>query len=215
MPAPSGPLHWIERMRLQVLLTMDPPGRSAADLARAAIRGGADTIQLREKSLEVPGFLDTAREVQAACQEGGAILVINDRVEAVLPSGARGVHLGQEDMPPGEARRVLGAGVIVGVSCHSLEEALKAEEDGADYVALGCIFPSPTKPHLQPAGTELIGRVADRVRTPIVAIGGIRAENVARVIEAGAQAIAVSSAVNDAPNPESAARRLREAFPNP
>lgn len=215
MSTPEAASRSPKRMRLHVLLPKAPEGRSTGDVARALIRGGADVIQLREKSADAAEFLEVARECRQACDAGGAILILNDRVEAVLPSEADGVHLGQEDLDPHEARGHLGEGAIIGVSCHSVEEALRAVDRGADYLSVGCIFPSPTKPHLQPVGPEMIARVAERVALPLVAIGGIRPENVARVIEAGAQAVAVSSAVLQAPDPEAAVRQLLRAIPVP
>ena len=214
MPRPFARIESLKRLRLQILLPKGPPEFDAADRARAAIRGGADAIQLREKSAGADEFLEEAKEIRRACDESGALFIVNDRVEAVLPSRADGVHLGQEDTPPQEARRILGDEAIIGVSCHSVEEALRAEEAGADIISIGCIFPSPTKPDLVPCGPGLIEEVARRVRIPLMAIGGIRPENIREVFEAGARAAAVSSAAISAPDLESAVQRLRKGIPS-
>lgn len=213
MPTPGALRDRLDRMRIQVLLPITGSAASTADLARAVIRGGADAIQLREKSADDAAFLEAAGDLRKACDEGGAILIVNDRVGAVLPSRADGVHLGQGDTDLREARRLLGEGSIIGSSCHSLEEALRARDGGADYIAIGCIFRSPTKPHLRPAGVDRIARIAAEVGLPLVAIGGIRPENAASVFEAGAHAVAVSSAILEASDPEAAVRRLRAAIP--
>ncbi|MCZ6692106.1 MAG: thiamine phosphate synthase, partial [Planctomycetota bacterium] len=200
--------------RLQILLPKAPAGESTGAWVRALIRGGADSIQLRQKEATDREFTEIAREVRGACDAGGAIFIVNDRVDAALASEADGVHLGQDDMDPREARHILGDTPLIGVSCHSVDEAIQAEAAGADYIAVGCIFASPTKPDLRPVGPELIAEIARRVRRPLVAIGGIRPENVALVIRAGAQAAAVSSAILSSPDLEGATRRLREAIPD-
>ena len=215
MPTPVPLQKALEEMRLLVLLPMAPGEGGTGGRAREILRGGAEGIQLREKAADPARFLQGALEVREACDEEGGIFMVNDRVEAVFPSRADGVHLGQEDLPAAEARRLLGEGVILGVSCHSVDEALRAEDAGADYLALGCIFPSPTKPELEPVGTDLIVQVASKVQLPLMAIGGLGPENIADVFEAGARAAAVSSAALRGPDPESAVRRLREAIPYP
>ena len=188
-------------------------GRNLIALIEAAVRGGVTVVQLRGKDLPFRDFLDLARTAVACLKKHHAPLLINDRVDIALASGAAGVHLGQDDMPVAFARKVLASKTLIGVSVNSVEEACEAERLGADYVGLGPIYPTGTKatslPVLGPAG---IRAVKARVSIPVVAIGGISLLNACEVREAGADGIAVVSALLGAADIKKAARELKKAF---
>ncbi len=188
-------------------------GRDLAALAAAAVDGGATIVQLRSKAVPDPEFLALARRVLAALSPSGVPLIVNDRVHAAAACGAAGVHLGQDDMPPAEARRILGQGRIVGVSVNTVDEALRAERDGADYVGLGPVHPTGSKatglPVLGPDGVRM---VSSAVSIPVVAIGGVTAANARPLLDAGAAGVAVISAILGRPDVREAARELRRAL---
>ncbi|MBI3331217.1 MAG: thiamine phosphate synthase [Candidatus Omnitrophica bacterium] len=197
--------------RLYVIVDRAAVGpRGLEEVAAAAIRGGADVLQLRDKAASARRLLDAARALLALTRPAGIPLIINDRVDVAASAGADGVHLGQDDLPLPEARRLLGPGRVIGQSTHSLEQTVAAEAAGADYLGLGPIFPTPTKPESGSIGTALISAVTSRVRVPVVCIGGIDGGNVARVLEAGATRVAVVRAVCAAADPAAAARDLKE-----
>ena len=188
-------------------------GRSNAEVVEEAIAGGADVIQLRDKGYTVKQLLQEALKLRDITRASGVPFIINDRVDVALAADADGVHLGQDDFPIAWARRLLGRDRIIGISTHNLEEALQAEKDGADYIGIGSAFPTTTKSDARPlAGLELITDIKRNVNIPVVAIGGINAENAAQVREAGADCIAVISAVVSADNIRKAAKNLREKF---
>ena len=143
------------------------------------------------------------------------LFIVNDGVDIAMASRADGVHLGQEDLPVPAARRIMGEEMIIGVSTHSLEEALRAEREGVDYVAIGPIFPTSTKldSHL-PVGIEMIGEIKKELSIPVVAIGGIRTENIEKVLKMGADGIAVFNAIFGQENVEVAIRRLSQKIRN-
>lgn len=184
-------------------------GRGHMDVVSAAIRGGATMIQLREKAATTTSFVELGQELRAVTREAGVPLIVNDRVDVALAVGADGVHVGQDDMPAAMARRLIGSSMILGISATTLEEALQGERDGAEYLGVGPIFPTGTKPDAGPAmGISGLSAIANRVRIPIVAIGGVGPDNVASMIAAGAAGVAVVSAVVSAPDVEGAARLL-------
>ena len=186
------------------------PGRSHADIARAALAGGADAVQLRDKSATAQNLCLLVTEIQPIARKFGAVLLVNDRVDVALVAGADGAHVGQEDLPAREARRLLPPPSVLGVSAGTVEEARKAARAGADYIGVGPVFPTPTKPDAgEPIGVEGLARVARAVEVPVVAIGGITLENVTAVIEAGASGAAVVSAVVSAQDMAQAARALK------
>ncbi|MEW6573579.1 MAG: thiamine phosphate synthase [Bacillota bacterium] len=193
--------EFLNNLRLYVIVGTSHTGsRPVPDVVREAIRGGAGLIQLREKQLPARSFLELARLLRDITNEGGVPLIINDRVDIAAASGADGVHLGQEDLPVSAARRILGYRAIIGVSAHSVAEAVAAEQDGADYVGVGPVFATTTKPELEPKGLLLLNAVLQAVHVPVVAIGGINRENVASVVGAGVNRVAVVSAVAGAPD---------------
>ena len=183
-------------------------GRGLPELLDAILKGGGRLIQLREKALPLVELLPLAERLARQCREVGALFIVNDRADLALAAGADGLHVGQEDLPAGRARALLRPGMILGVSTHDPEQARRAVADGADYVAVGAIFPTTTKPSFELVGLELIRRVRSQIPVPLVGIGGITADNAATVLAAGADAVAVISALCGAPDPEAATRLL-------
>ena len=185
------------------------PGQVARDL----IAGGVDIIQVRAKEKSHADRVDLGRAVVSAAFQYKVPVIINDDIEAAFEAGADGVHLGQEDWAaiPREERGARLANMrIVGLSTHSLEQALAAERDGADYLGVGPVFPTLTKPGVKPVGVELVREVAARVKTPFFAIGGITLDNIGEVLEAGATRAAVVSAILKAPDKTEVAAALKK-----
>ena len=199
--------------QLYVIIDRTASGsRDLAELTMAAIRGGADVIQLRDKSASSAQLIREAKRLLPVTRAARIPLIINDRVEVVDAVGADGVHLGQDDGPIEEARRLLGSTRLIGKSTHSFEQALAAEREGADYIGFGPIFPTPTKPEYASIGTSLIQEVLMRVKVPVVCIGGIDPTVLRSVLAAGATCVAVVRAVCSADDPERAARRLKQTL---
>ena len=178
-------------------------------VAEEAIAGGADCLQLREKTLEGGEFLARAKVLADVCRRAGVLFVVNDRPDVAVLCGADGVHVGQGDLPAAEVRKVVGRDMLVGVSTHSAEQARQAARDGADYVGIGPVFPSGTKPRDFVAGLAAARDVAAAVKIPAVAIAGITESNVDDVMSTGVQAAAVTAAVAGSENPRAAAARLK------
>ena len=197
-------------VRLYVLISSSPCRGSLRETARAAIAGGADAIQLREKEAPDAQLLAMAAELRELTDETNRLLIINDRPDIAAIVGADGVHLGQHDLPIAESRRLLRPGAVVGRSTHSLAQARAAVNEGADYIAVGPVFTTATKDAGAPVGTKLLKDVLAEVTLPVVAIGGINAENAGEVAAAGAQCLAVSSAICNADNITAAASAIRE-----
>jgi thiamine-phosphate pyrophosphorylase len=187
-------------------------GRDLGDLLDAVIAGGARMIQLRDKSSPSGRLLPLAEQLRARCRDLGAIFIVNDRVDLAVAVGADGVHLGQDDLPPRVARPLLRPGMILGVSTHSVEQARRAQADGADYVAVGSMFPTRTKPDFELVGPALVRALRPEIRVPLVGIGGITPDNVGDVIRAGADGVAVISAVCGAPDPAAASAHFLDAI---
>jgi thiamine-phosphate pyrophosphorylase len=199
-------------VRLYVLLS--GAGCTAAldwTIAEAAA-GGAGMFQLREKDLSDRDLLERARDVRRWTRAAGALFIVNDRPDIARLVEADGVHLGQEDMPIREARRILGAEALVGVSTHDLGQVRQAILDGASYIGVGPVFPSGTKEFGGFVGPELVKQAVAETSLPVFAIGGINQENIAAVAAAGARRVAVGQAVGRAEEPRQAARELREAL---
>jgi thiamine-phosphate pyrophosphorylase len=189
---------------------------SHLELARLAIAGGADTIQYRQKTGSTREMIQTATALRQLCDQAGVCFIVNDRVDVALASQAHGVHLGQDDFPLPLARQLLGPKAILGGSASSLEEARKCLAEGADYLGFGPVFATTSKADAGPAsGLALLGRVVEEIGLPVVAIGGIDALNAPLVMAAGAQGVAVISAVCCQDDPAAAARALREALRSP
>jgi thiamine-phosphate diphosphorylase len=190
-------------------------GRSPVEVARAALAGGASMLQWRDKARDKGEQLPDLRAIYRLCVEHDAILIVNDHADLALvlddasaPRGLLGVHVGQKDLPLVEVRRIVPRDFIVGVSTNNPAEALQAERDGASYVAVGDIFGTTAKQGTRPASPERLAQVKTAVQVPVIGIGGINAGNVAQVMAAGADGVAVISAVCAAPDPQAAARVL-------
>ncbi|PIE68581.1 MAG: thiamine phosphate synthase [Deltaproteobacteria bacterium] len=187
-------------------------GRRTVEVVQQAVLGGVTCVQLREKNCSTREFLTEARALQTLLKPLAVPLIVNDRLDIALAVDAAGVHLGQSDMPLAEARRLLGSARIIGISAESLEDALEAEEQGADYIGISPVFATPTKTDAaSPHGLAGVRAIRRRVQLPLVGIGGIGVENAAEVIAAGADGLAVVSAIMSADCPETAARALRQA----
>lgn len=199
--------------RLYLILEAAPGGRDALPIVEAALRGGVDIVQLREKALPDAGIVTVARRLAAACDRAGALFVLNDRPDLAADSHADGVHVGQDDAPVAEARRVAGAGRLVGLSTHSPAQIEAANASGADYIGVGPVWETATKPGRQAVGLELVAEAARSAQLPWFAIGGIDLGNAARATAAGATRIAVVRAIRDASDPEAAARAFRALLP--
>jgi thiamine-phosphate pyrophosphorylase len=207
------------RLDLRLNAIVDPEragGHQLADLAMRCVRGGATLVQLRDKHAETRALIDEARAIKLALAPFAVPFVVNDRVDVAMAAGADGVHLGQDDMAIEDARRLLGANAIIGLSVKSVEEAEAARLDLVDYVGSGGVYATSSKQQknvpIGPAGlTRIIAVLRRRAPDlPVCGIAGIDASNAAEVIAAGADGVAVISAVSLAPSPETAARQLRE-----
>jgi len=186
------------------------PGKDHLMIAREALAGGADMIQLRDKSPDLRALLPQAREIRALCRRHGALFIVNDRVDLALLTDADGAHVGQDDLPPEAARQLLGPHRILGISTHSREQAEAATRCGADYIGFGPIFGTHSKATgYAPRGLVCLQEVRAAVSVPILAIGGLTLENVADTIRAGATAPAVISAVVAASDIAEATRAFR------
>ena len=174
------------------------------------LQGGGRVVQLRDKERSPVDLYPLARQLRSRCREVGCLFIVNDRVDLALAVEADGVHVGQDDFPARAARRLLGPGMILGVSTHDLGQARAARDDGADYVAVGSMFPTGSKPGFQLVGPQLLRAVRPEIAVPLVAIGGITVDNVGEVVRAGADAVAIISAVCAAPDPAEATRSFLE-----
>jgi len=183
--------------------------RDPAELTRQLIAGGVDIIQVRAKGLPHPQRVELALAVIGVAFRHKVPVIVNDDIQAAFESGADGVHLGQEDFAA-VAKDKLAAMRLVGLSTHSLEQALRAERDGADYIGVGPVFATGTKPHVKPVGLELLKEVAGKVAIPFFAIGGITLDNLDAVREAGATRVAVVSAILRRADVTNAARAFKQ-----
>jgi len=198
--------------RLHVLTDRDTSrGRSHLQVAEAAIAGGADVLQLRDKEASSGRLYQEALQLRKLTRDARVPFIVNDRLDIALAVDADGVHVGQSDLPASAVRKILGPGKILGVSVDTVEQAILAEKDGADYLGVGPVFEARgTKPDTgEPMGVDCIARIRRHCRLPIVAIGGITAENARKVREAGADAAAVISAIVSADDISEATRRLK------
>lgn len=197
MNSRSKPIkNWKLYVILSKVLVAD---KDLGELAEDVIEAGADAIQLRDKVSADGVFLKDACLVRDVARRSGIPLVINDRTDIAKAIGAEGVHLGQDDICVDDARKILGKEAIVGVSCHSVKQALRAQADGADYIGLGPIFKTPTKPELKPIGLRIISIVRERIDIPVVCIGGINTSNIKKLLSSGATTVALVSAVINIP----------------
>ena len=189
-------------------------GSPLVEVAEEVLAGGATILQLREKDLDAEKFLAEAVVMQALCQKYRIPLIINDNVEIALKCNADGVHLGQEDLEAGKARMLLGADKIIGVSAKTVEDAKRAEAHGADYLGVGAVFGTTTKKDATPVSFETLQEICAAVSIPVVAIGGITAENVTKLYGSGASGVAVISALFAQKDPKAATRHMFEMTKN-
>lgn len=182
-------------------------GRPLEELIRLAVQGGVRSVQLREKGLGTRDFVNQAKAIKTLL--GPIPLIINDRVDVALACGAAGVHVGQSDMDPADARRLLGPGAIIGLSVETWEDVERAQEQPVDYLGVSPVFGTPTKTDTKGAwGLQGVARIRAFSRHPLVAIGGIHSGNIEAIVRAGAEGIAVVSAICGAKDPEEVAKRL-------
>ena len=208
MPVRPSPGQW----RLYVITDEKASrGRSHLQVAEAAILGGADVLQLRDKEASSGRLYRVAMQLRKLTRDANIPFIVNDRLDIALAAGADGVHVGQTDLPASVVREIMGPDRILGVSVDTVEEALLAEKDGADYLGVGPVFEARgTKPDAgEPLGVDRIARIRRHCRLPIVAIGGIDLENAGKVRDAGADAAAVISAIGTADDIARAVRRLK------
>ncbi len=186
-------------------------GLSEAEVAKLAYSGGADIVQLRMKNIDGKEMLEQARKIKAFSEQYAKFFIVNDRIDIAILSEADGVHLGQSDIPLKEARDLLGEDKIIGVSVHNVREAIDAESDGADYVSVGSIFKTNTKDDAHHGqGLDAVFTVKEAVGIPVMAIGGINRGNVQDVIRAGADGVAIASAIVSQPDIRAAAHEIRD-----
>lgn len=203
---PLGRLHVLTDYHLQ-------QDRSHAALARLAIRGGADTIQFRQKHGGIQNKLVEARKVAKVCTDASTPLIVDDRIDIAQAVGADGVHLGQKDFPIDEARSVLGADVLIGATATKPHQVEDAYERGADYIGFGPVFPTTSKRNPKSVkGPEGLAQACEAVPIPVIAIGGITHDRVRAALEAGAHGVAVLSAVATSTDPKQATARFRAAI---
>ena len=184
-------------------------GRTLFEQVEDALRGGATMVQLREKALDEDAFLREAIALAKLCHRYGVPLLINDNVEIARRSGADGVHVGQEDMAAAEVRGILGSDMIVGVTAKTVEQALRAQDAGADYLGSGAVFGSSTKLNAKPMTRETLSAITHAVSIPVVAIGGIHSGNILELAGTGIEGVAVVSGIFAAENIEEECRLLR------
>lgn len=187
-------------------------GRTNLEVLAAVLAGGAKIIQLREKHWDKKDLYELAIEFRKRTRSYDALLIINDHVDVALAAGADGVHLGQEDLPIGAARKIAPE-LIIGASSHNLSEALKAEQDGADYVNIGPIFPTKTKANaVRFLGPEAIAEIGPQLTVPFTTMGGIHPSNIGRVLEAGARRVALITGITRAADIAERVRQLRKTI---
>lgn len=185
--------------------------RTLTDVVRESLEGGVTMLQLREKTLAEPAFLAEAKELQALCREYHVPFIVNDNVDIALAMDADGVHVGQSDMEALDVRAKLGPDKIVGVSAQTVEQALLAEKHGADYLGVGAVFPTGSKDDADDVSYDTLKAICQAVSIPVVAIGGISRDNVARLADSGICGVAVISAIYGAPDIRAAAQELKAA----
>jgi thiamine-phosphate pyrophosphorylase len=186
-------------------------GRTHREIAEQAIRGGATVIQLRDKTKSARELLQIAQEITEITRRAGALSIVNDRLDIALGAGADGVHLGQDDLPIAIARRLAPPPFLIGVSISSVSQAVKAEKEGADYIAVSPVFETNSKLDAGPGhGLRMLSEVVHLVQIPVIGIGGINQTNLQHLFDAGASGIAVISAIVSAPDISAATRAMKE-----
>lgn len=185
-------------------------GETLADAVEKALKGGATFVQLREKELETDKFLEEAKEIKKLCKKYRVPFVVNDNVDIAIAVDADGVHVGQKDMEAGNVRKLIGKDKILGVSVHTVGQAIMAEQRGADYLGVGAVFKTGSKADAEYVSFDTLKAICKAVSIPVVAIGGINENNITELSDSGICGIAVISAIFSQPDIEKAAARLRE-----
>jgi thiamine-phosphate pyrophosphorylase len=203
---------WLERSRLYLICEARPGGHEPEDVLRPALQSGVDIVQLRDKTAEDREIVEAGRVFRRLCDAYDALFIVNDQPELAIACAADGVHLGQQDVGVDAVRNMIGPDSLIGLSTHS-EQQIEAAGD-VDYIAVGPVFKTPTKPDYEPVGVELVRWAADHAPVPFFAIGGIDRDNVDLVLDEGARRIAVVRAIRDADDPAEAARELAERITN-
>jgi thiamine-phosphate pyrophosphorylase len=198
------------RLTAARLYLVCPPTPGLPALLRSAIAGGVDIVQLRDKHLSDDELAASAGAARSLCEQLGALLIVNDRPLVAREAGADGVHVGQDDMDVAEVRALLGPDMLIGLSTHAPAEIDAADPAVVDYIGVGPIHQTPTKPGRPAVGLELIRYAASHARVPFFAIGGLRADNLTEALDAGASRVCVLRAIAAAEDPETAARALSE-----
>ena len=182
------------------------------NIIEEAIKGGTTVVQLREKTASTKEFYDLALRVKEITSRYGVPLLINDRIDIALAIDSEGVHIGQDDMPADIAREIIGEDKILGVSASTVEEAKKAENDSADYIGSGAVFPKATKDDADSVSKEELKEIVDSIDIPVVAIGGITVENASSLKDSGIAGFSVVSAIMSAEDPKEASKKLKEIY---
>ena len=213
LPDMAGPgqrrREWLRRARLYLVCETRPNGRDPEDLLRPALQAGVDVVQLREKHGDEREIVRAGRIFRRLCDAYDALFIVNDRPELAIACAADGVHIGQDDADPQEVRRMIGQDAIIGLSTHSPAQVDAARS--VDYISVGPVHATPTKPEYAEVGTDLVRYAAEHAQVPFFAIGGIDPTNVAGVVSAGAVRVAVVRAIRDADDPGAVARALRDS----
>ncbi len=183
--------------------------QSLYEQVEAALQGGVTCVQLREKDLDEATFLEEAKALRTLCRQYGVPFIINDNVQIALACGADGIHVGQEDMVANQVRARVGGDMLIGVSCHTLQEALEAVENGADYLGVGTMFATATKSDALPVTIDTLKTICQAVTVPVVAIGGIHEGNLMQLSGTGADGVALVSAIFAAEDIQAQCKKLR------
>jgi thiamine-phosphate pyrophosphorylase len=203
----------LEQARLYLVCAPTTDGASDAgalpDLLRGAVAGGVDIVQLRDKQLSDEALIAIAHAARVLCERLGALLIVNDRPHVALEAGADGVHVGQDDLPVAEVREIVGPDTLIGLSTHAATEIDAVDAELVDYIGVGPVHATPTKPGRPAVGLELLRYAAAHASVPFFAIGGLDEANIGEVLDAGATRVCVLRAIGAAADPEAAARALR------
>ncbi len=206
----------LQRARLYLVCGAAPGGRSLDEVLPAAIAGGVEIVQLREKGLEEAQLLEAAARARTLCARAGVLFLVNDRPDIAVQVGADGVHVGQDDVSAQQARTIVGDEMIVGLSTHSPAQIDAAVRSSAvDYIGVGPVHETPTKPGRPAVGVQLAAYAAKRAAIPFFAIGGLNSGNIAEVLQAGARRVCVVRAIADASDPERAAAEIAQLLERP
>jgi len=201
----------IKKIDLYFITDSSLTKKTVLEDVESALKAGVKIIQYREKDKNTRDMIIEAEEIKKLCNKSGALMLINDRVDVALAIDADGVHLGNEDMDYGTARKILGPEKIIGLTVHNIKEALEAESKGADYIGVSPVFETLTKPDAgMPAGIKFVKEVKDKIKITSVAIGGINRSNIKDVLEAGAKSVAIISAIVASPDVEKECMEFRK-----